>query len=677
MKSTSSLSIPQEFTLMLFNEHTGYFHQVEGWTLNCAVSGAVLAELSLRSRIDTDEKSLFVIDSTKVGDPMLDLCLSEIMSHEKHQAPRYWVERLAARAEDVIDATLKSLVKLGTLKHYDGEFYTIKRSVQPAKKNGEAATESADHTDNIKSRIENVIFTDIIPDPEDSFIVGLLSACDVLRFIFDLDDESEERVERCINLELINRAISSGVEQSIIAPLLQKKPLNRKIPSVSLTRLILNRHVRDGNLPALFASVAEQTGPVFKIRFPFSNPATFIAGAGANRWMHRNARIYMTSGNYFRNLEGICGAQGLITSLDGADHFRLRKVMSKVYSTTRFDERLDEICLLTRRFMAENWHAGANISVKRQTRLMINLQMTRITVNTDTQDIFEELSAWKERASNIYVGNLFPKFMARTPAMKRRFKLLNTFVRRIERSHTPAQRNKMPRNLADDLISLHDSDPQFLPEQNLPFMLAAAPILQSIYLGDLLGFALFEMAKNPKLVEGIRAEADVVFDHDVCGKAAFSEGEHDVTRRFLMECLRMYPVVSMQVRNVANSCSFDDYPLPIGERIHIVQTATHYMSDLFPDPYNFDIDRYLPSRNEHKSIAYAPYGLGTHICVGSQWMNLQMMLTLMLIAYHFEFEPLPQEQKLKISPFPTLSVTEKLKVRIAKQLRTLPTQGAC
>ena len=38
---------------MLLNEADGYFHQVPGWGLNCAMVGAVLAELSLRARIDT------------------------------------------------------------------------------------------------------------------------------------------------------------------------------------------------------------------------------------------------------------------------------------------------------------------------------------------------------------------------------------------------------------------------------------------------------------------------------------------------------------------------------------------------------------------------------------------------------------------------------------------------
>ncbi|MCY4501418.1 MAG: GPP34 family phosphoprotein, partial [Alphaproteobacteria bacterium] len=81
MTSLHSLNIPEELIVMLLNEQTGYFYQVEGWTLNCVMIGAVLADLSLKSRIDTDEDSLFLTDSTKTGEPILDLCLEEIESH--------------------------------------------------------------------------------------------------------------------------------------------------------------------------------------------------------------------------------------------------------------------------------------------------------------------------------------------------------------------------------------------------------------------------------------------------------------------------------------------------------------------------------------------------------------------------------------------------------------------
>ena len=73
---TQRLSLPEELILMLLNEENGYFHQVPGWALNCAIVGATLAELSLQSRIDTDMVSLFLVDRNATGDAALDPILS-------------------------------------------------------------------------------------------------------------------------------------------------------------------------------------------------------------------------------------------------------------------------------------------------------------------------------------------------------------------------------------------------------------------------------------------------------------------------------------------------------------------------------------------------------------------------------------------------------------------------
>ena len=66
--------------LLLLNEESGYFRQVPGWDLNCAVVGAVLAELSLVSRIDTDMESLILLDKAATGDPILDDILKEMQT---------------------------------------------------------------------------------------------------------------------------------------------------------------------------------------------------------------------------------------------------------------------------------------------------------------------------------------------------------------------------------------------------------------------------------------------------------------------------------------------------------------------------------------------------------------------------------------------------------------------
>ena len=180
------------------------------------------------------------------------------------------------------------------------------------------------------------------------------------------------------------------------------------------------------------------------------------------------------------------------------------------------------------------------------------------------------------------------------------------------------------------------------------------------------------MASQPELYSKIQSEADALFDNGDPDGGDFTVSAIDVTHRFLMECLRMYPVVPMSIRNVMNTCVVEDYELPIGSRLFIATTATHYIADIFPNPFTFDIDRYQPPRNEHHSPGYAPFGLGTHTCLGSRWMELQLAINVLLIAHHFTIEVSPANYKLRFSPLPSMKPSKKLKFHIAEQRRELP-----
>ncbi len=131
-------------------------------------------------------------------------------------------------------------------------------------------------------------------------------------------------------------------------------------------------------------------------------------------------------------------------------------------------------------------------------------------------------------------------------------------------------------------------DPQFLPESNLRFALSA-PLIARVYLGDALSFAVYAMASQPALYERIRAEADALLDNGDPDADAFTPDATDVTRRFVMECMRMYPIVPISVRNVMKGCIVEDHEIPVGTRIFIAQAAAHYMPDVFPEPFTFRI----------------------------------------------------------------------------------------
>lgn len=662
-----SLGLLDEFVLTLLNEESGYFRQVPGWDLNCAVIGAVLAELSLLSRIDTDMDSLILLDPTETGDPALDPILEKIAAEPVQRDAQYWIERLNPRAESIIDLTLDRLVDLKILRHHDGDFWSLAQGAwhqDSLARSGEGTA-----VDFVKTRISRAIFANEIPDPRDIIIICLINTCDVLRFIFELDEESEKRVEFISKMDLIGRSIAAAVTHNLGGSLFRPSALAKKIPVVPLRQLLFNRNIRDGNIPAFFAELAMKYGPVYQLRPPFSNPIIFLAGPEMNHWAHRHGRMYLRARDVMEDFEKLYGGSGILPALDGADHFRYRKSMQPAYSRSRLEAQLDKVYSNARKHMAA-WSVGEVLAGKTMCRRLINSTLSPLSVSIDTQDVVDGLHRYKERALQTHVVGNLPKFMVRTPGMKRRAKLIGEVVERVLGVHTPAQRAGCPRDLADDLLSMHTSDRQFLPESNLPFVLSA-PLIASMYVGDQLGLILYAMVSQPEFHESIRGEADALFANGDPEPDELSADTMDVTRRFIMECMRLYPIVPASYRNVMNTCSVGGYELPQGARVLIAQSATHYMEDIFPDPLSFDIDRYKAPRKEHLGSSYAPYGLGTHTCLGSRWTSLHMALHLLMLVHYFTLEISPANYKLKISALPSASVNKKLKFVITEQRHEL------
>ncbi len=662
------LSLIDELVLALLNEESGYFRQVPGWNLNCAVVGAALAELSLMSRIDTDMDSLILLDATATGDRALDPVLEEIAAEPVQHNAQYWIERLAPQAESIIDMTLDRLVDLRILHHHDGDFWSLAGSAWRMELHQESEEGTA--VEHVKTRIGRAIFNNEIPDPRDIIIICLIDTCDVLRLIFELDEEATERVGAILKMDLIGRAIAAAVAQNIAGRLFRPTALTKPIPVVPLRRLLHSKQIRSGNLPAFFAELHQEFGPVFEIRPPVAQNMICLAGPDTNQWVHRQGRMHLRARDYLEDFEKVYGGVGLLPALDGADHFRYRKFIQPAYARNRLEDRLDEFLGRARRDMA-TWNVGETRRAVGMCRKLVNAAMSPLFVGIDSQDIVDDMHKFKDRALKTHVGRTLPKFMLKTPAMRRRAKKIDEVMDRVLNVHTPAQRVGCPRDLADELLTMHNNDQQFLPESNLRFVLSA-PLIASMYVGDQLSFAAFAMVSQPEFYDKIRAEADSVFAGGDPDGETLTGPSTDVTRRFIMECLRLYPIVPLSVRNVMNACDVEGYRLPEGRRVFIAQTATHYMADIFPDPFRFDIDRYAEPRKEHVGTGYSPYGLGTHTCLGARLTEMYLAVNLLLMAHHFTFEIAPKNYKLRISPFPSMSPNKKLKFHISERRRDLP-----
>ena len=248
----------------------------------------------------------------------------------------------------------------------------------------------------------------------------------------------------------------------------------------------------------------------------------FLGGPETNQWVHRRGRMYLRARDYFADFEKAYGASGVLPSLDGAGHFRIRKSLSAAYSRKRLAEQMNELYDRARKHMV-HWKIGDSFPATGMSRRMINAQISPLMVGVDTQDIIEDLLKFKERALSVHIVKVMPKFMLKTPGMRRRAKTIATLLERIQSVLTPAQRAGAHRNLVDDYLSLHASDPQIVPESNLRFAFTAA-LVASAYLGDAFSFALYAMASHPEIYAKIQAEADALFDRGDPNGEEFTSG---------------------------------------------------------------------------------------------------------------------------------------------------------
>ena len=200
------LRFAEEITLLMLNDEDGEFVRVPGWSMQCAFAGAVLMDLALENRIDTDLKRLVLIDPTPLGDELLDPTLARIAQATETHDARHWVDYLADQAEDIRETALARLVERGILRREEDRFLWVFQSRRYPVVDGEAERE-------VKLRIMEVLFGNEIPDPRAIVIICLADACGILRELLSAREleRATERIEQVRKLDLIGQAVSKAV----------------------------------------------------------------------------------------------------------------------------------------------------------------------------------------------------------------------------------------------------------------------------------------------------------------------------------------------------------------------------------------------------------------------------------------------------------------------------------
>ena len=199
------LRFAEEIILLLLNDDDGRFARVPSWSMDYALAGAVLMDLALENRIDTDLERLVLVDSAPLGDTLLDPTLADIAAGEERNA-RYWVEHAANRAAEIREEALNRLVERGILERKDDRLLWVFQSRRYPMVDGSEERE-------VRLRLMGVLFSDEIPDPRDIVLLSLTDACGILRGMLSRRelDSAAGRIEQVRKLDLVGQATTQAI----------------------------------------------------------------------------------------------------------------------------------------------------------------------------------------------------------------------------------------------------------------------------------------------------------------------------------------------------------------------------------------------------------------------------------------------------------------------------------
>jgi len=210
MTRPARLTLAEELALLALDDDTGKVIDLPAFALESALAAAIVMELSLEGRIDTDPEKLWVIQPQMTGDPILDGALSQIVKEKAPQPAAHWLRHFAR--PQLEDDVIARLVARGIVRSEERRLlWVFKTRVYPPASGLEEKE--------VRTRILALLEGNDIPSPRDALLVGLMRSSGILRRLLSAADYERlrERIDHLAQLEHVSRELSSTLTELQVA----------------------------------------------------------------------------------------------------------------------------------------------------------------------------------------------------------------------------------------------------------------------------------------------------------------------------------------------------------------------------------------------------------------------------------------------------------------------------
>lgn len=203
----AGLTLAEEIVLLALDDETGRPMGRAGMAPDRALAGALLMQLALAGRIDTDGSRLILLEAAPTGDAALDAALALLAAPGAPGDARGAIPLLARDAPAARAAILDRLVARGLLRRVEDRVLWILPDRRHPKVPGRPEAAEA------RARLRGMLLREEIPEPQDALLLGLARAAGLLPLLFTAAelDQVQPWLAVVTRIESLNRAVAEAV----------------------------------------------------------------------------------------------------------------------------------------------------------------------------------------------------------------------------------------------------------------------------------------------------------------------------------------------------------------------------------------------------------------------------------------------------------------------------------
>lgn len=418
-----------------------------------------------------------------------------------------------------------------------------------------------------------------------------------------------------------------------------------------------------GQVSSFFLESYKVMGPIYRFR-RFNQEFTVISGIEANQFMARKAKHHFCAHEFRREQNEELGVEKTLVSMNGAEHQWLRRLQKGGYSRSVLDHQYPELVALTQGIV-RTWQPSERILLKEVMPRIVAEQLGIGVLNHPLGDNLEDILIFVRTVVIETVARMRPKCVIHMPFYRRAKANAIALADQVIEYHRATTGQRQVPDLVDDLLAAFGKYEGLRSQQELRIAVLGGYIGGLDTVANTCCFMIYALLKHPDVLVKVVAEVD-----DACrgGVPSPPMVRNMTTLHYAaLETLRMYPVAAAVQGTVSFPFEFAGYRVEEGTNLIIATTVPHHLWEYFPDPHQFDIDRYSKPRSEHRRPgAFAPYGVGKHTCLGAGMAEVFIKLTIASILRTVRLEIDPPDYELEIEAMPT-PVPSNFYVRVVEQ----------